>query len=126
MKSCFYCYHYVMILWPLLSGLCNCQVLHILFIARAALYPLFLCGCLALFPTLPNGCDLWAPSTFCLCLVQASNEYETYNHRLCTRNKWIGVCCWFINCAKLQLTLSPFMFSLIDLLTYYNLKNLLM
>lgn len=36
------------------------------------------------FPTLPNGCDLWAPSTFCLCLVQASNEYETYNHQLCT------------------------------------------
>lgn len=66
------------------SGLCNCQVLHILFIARAALCPLFLCGCLALFPTLPNGCDLWAPSTFCLCLVQASNEYETYNHQLCT------------------------------------------
>lgn len=39
---------------------------------------------LHLFPTLPNRCDLWAPSTFCLCLVQASNEYETYNHQLCT------------------------------------------
>lgn len=58
-----------MILWPLVSGLHNCKVLHILFIRRAALCPFRLLLLPCMVPALPNGCDLWAPSPFCLCLI---------------------------------------------------------
>lgn len=116
----------LMILWPLLSGLRNCRAPHVLFIRRAALCPFFLCCCLALFLALPGGRDLWAPSTFCVCLVQVSNEYQTYSHRLCfkDRNERRGDFCLFIsrNYDK-QTHFISFMLSFMNLFTCYNLKE---
>lgn len=106
MKPCVYYYHYGNDPLATFSCLCNCKVLHILFIRRAALCSFLLCCCLALFPALPGRCDLWAPSPFCLWLVQTSNEYLTYSPQLCVkyRNKYIFL---FISTIKSKLTLSP-------------------